>query len=203
MAFEQPPAFCMQPTPSFVQKLISCSLQITHESVVLGEASASLDDSGRPLVDVIVGILRNSCNYSDFNLSNTDNEPKFVSASPVSRIERRGSAESVSNHTLSADFDSVASLLPNKEISVQTRVMFSPSLVGRLGSVARKLLEVVDIIQKSSSSELAEFTEQWKVQWHVEAYMFISNRTERRDTKTFYSLAACNRCHMQHAAQLQ
>ena len=71
--------------------------------------------------------------------------------------------------------------------------MFDPSLVARLGTVARKLLEAVDIIQKSSSVELARHTEQWKIQWHVEAYIFISNRMEMQDTRTFYSLAACNR----------
>jgi len=65
--------------------------------------------------------------------------------------------------------------------------------VSGLGTIARKLLEAVDIIQKSSSAELGRHTEQWKIQWHVEAYMFISNRMEMQDTKTFHSLAACNR----------
>jgi hypothetical protein len=145
--------------------------------VVLGESSPSLDDTGRPLVDVIVGILRSACSYIDFNLSDSEDSPKSAL--------RRESVDESSREVQ-------PSKLSQQEAD-KTRVMFNPSLVGRLCTIARKLLEVVDIIQKGSSPDLAQLTEQWKIQWHVEAYMFISNRTEMRESKTFYSLVACNR----------
>lgn len=144
---------------------------------MLGESSPCLDDTGRPLVDVIVGILRTTCSYIDFNLSDCDDSPK-------STMRRESIDDSSRDGQVSKS---------NQQEADKTRVMFNPSLVGRLGTIARKLLEVVDIIQKSSSPDLAQLTEQWRVQWHVESYMFVSNRTEMRESKTFYSLVACNR----------
>ena len=158
-------------------------MQITTESVVLGEASPTLDNAGRPLVGVIVSILRDACHYKDFSLHDYD-------ADPAHNSFRQRSSPSASRSDVVDD--SPPEPQHNKE-SERTRVMFKPSLVARLGTIARKLLEAVDIIQKSSSAELGRHTEQWKIQWHVEAYMFISNRMEMQDTKTFHSLAACNR----------
>ena len=143
----------------------------------MGESSPSLDDTGRPLVDVIVGILRTTCSYIDFNLSDSDDSPK-------STMRR----ESIDDSSRDAQLSKT-----NQQEADKTRVMFNPSLVSRLGIIARKLLEVVDIIQKGSSPDLAQLTEQWRIQWHVESYMFVSNRTEMRESKTFYSLVACNR----------
>jgi hypothetical protein len=174
-------------------RLLYClqlSLQVTTESVVLGESSPSLDDAGRHLVDVIVGILRSACHYSDFNMSHSDVIPKHAASAGASAGPRNDKNEF---------FDEPAKDAPRKSQvldqpkETESRVLFNPSLVGRLGIIARKLLEVVEMIRKSSSAELAQLTEQWRIQWHVEAYMFIINRTERRDTRTFYSLAACNR----------
>jgi hypothetical protein len=44
-------------------------LQVTSESVALAEASPSLDNAGRPLVDLVVNILRDECHYRAFHSS--------------------------------------------------------------------------------------------------------------------------------------
>jgi hypothetical protein len=134
---------------------------------------------------VVVDILHDSCHYIDFNLCDGESDAKPASAvTPVAALKIAAST--------SRDELDIGPREPLKETD-KTRVMFKPALVARLGAVARKLLEVVDIIQRSSSPELAQFTEIWKIQWHFEATMFIENRLEMQDSYTYYSLAACNR----------
>jgi len=143
-------------------------LQVTSESVALAEASPSLDNAGRPLVDLVVSILRDECHYRAFH----------------------------SSGLLSHDSDASFELsVPDRADSTQRpRVIFNPSLVARLGTIARKLIEVIEVIHKSSSADLAGSTEIWRQQWHNEAYSFIANISDQKVQQRTCSIAACNRC---------
>ena len=182
----------MQSTPTFIlHSVISFLLQVTAESIFLGESSPSLDDAGRPLVGVIIGILRDACNFSDFSLCDHTVDAKQA-ASGVTALAAPPLMPSINRDDL-IERPSIVSLKEPQTETDRTRVRFKHSLVARLGAIARKLLEVVDIIQRSSSTELTQFTEIWKIQWHFEATMFIENRLEMQHVNTLYSIAACNR----------
>jgi hypothetical protein len=114
-------------------------------------------------------------------------------ASGVVALTAPASAPSISRDELNEGSRSPIFPIEPQTDSDRTRIMFRPSLVVRLGAIARKLLEVVDMIQRSSSTELTQFTEIWKIQWHFEATMFIENRLEMQDINTWYNIAACNR----------
>jgi hypothetical protein len=167
--------------------------QVTAECVFSGESSPSMDSAGQPLVDVVIGILLTGCHYEDFNLCCYPHAPavpdavtKFITPTSVSRGEPHGDIvrEGVSGSVERAGVGSDPDKIP---------VMFKPELVTRLGTIARKLLTVIDIIHKSSSAVLAQVTEVWKFQWHFEARVFIENRVEIKDGKPSHNLAACNR----------
>jgi len=147
----------------------------------MGENSPSLDNAGRPLVDLVVGILRNECHYNSFHcyaITADESGSKFGIVASLRTSSETSLEHATSDRTQSAQ---------------RHLVMFSPSLISRLGSVARKLVEVIDTIHKSSSPELANSTEIWRQQWHNEAYSFIANISDQKDTRRTCSLAACNR----------
>jgi hypothetical protein len=174
-------------------------LQVCSESILGSASSPALDDAGRPLVGVVVDILHDACRYDDFNLCDSESDGKQTSAS-VLAVSMPKLPLSVSREDSDTSLREGQSPKEPQKETERTGVMFKPALVARLGAVARKLLEVVDVIQRSSSAALSQFTEIWKIQWHFEATMFIENRLEMQDTNTYFSIAACNRSSFTHLA---